>query len=337
MKTTRFMLMISLLLVISSCSLSPKKNAVLKPPLVKPVEQSFTVEKVKRGTIAKELKNSASFESYNKQDLFYKSSGGRLKGILVKSGDNVKKGDVLAQLDTDDYERRIFVQQRMLEKQTILYQQNVQLHPENSIALDLQKIDIDQARNELSHLNDQLLNTKLIAPFDGVVTFVSDLTEGDYVVAYNIVVSISNPHDLMLVSEFPIPSDLANVNVGMNVDIIAKEIAYKGHVLQAPSSVPKNANMAQLEFNNTHLIIGVDGLPDVELIGSYADIVITLDKKVDTLVIPDDALNTYLGRNYVNVLDGKNRKEIDVETGIVTKNEVEITKGLEEGQQVIIK
>ena len=336
MKIARLILWGCLLVVMSSCSLNSKKTSVLKPPLVKPVEQNFKVEAVKRGTIAKELKNSATFVSNKKQDLYFKSSGGRLKNILAKSGAAVKKGDVLVQLDADDYERRIFVQKRMLEKVTILYQQSEQQHPEDTISLNLQKIDVEQSRNELNRLNDQWIQTKLIAPFDGEITFVSDLAEGDYVVAYNIVVSISDPNHVNLVSEFPNPSDLSNVKVGMNVDITAEEKVYKGHVLQAPTSIPGNANKAQHEFNSTHLIIGIEGLPDEKLIGTNADIVITLEKKADTLVIPNEALATYLGRNYVYVLDGKNRREIDVETGIVSRDEIEITKGLKEGQKVII-
>ena len=72
----------------------------------------------------------------------------------------------------------------------------------------------------------------------------------------------------------------------------------------------------------------------MDLLGTTADITITLEKKVNTLIIPEDALSTYLGRNYVHVLDGTTRKEVDVETGIAAGNEVEITKGLTEGRRL---
>ena len=103
----------------SGCSLISKEKATLKPPLVKPVSQKFELAEVKRGDISRELRNTAEFISNKKQDLYFKSSGGRLKSINVESGAKVKKGDVLAELDAGDYESQVFVQKRMLEKATI--------------------------------------------------------------------------------------------------------------------------------------------------------------------------------------------------------------------------
>jgi hypothetical protein len=54
------------------------------------------------------------------------------------------------------------------------------------------------------------------------------------------------------------------------------------------------------------------------------------------LIIPRSGLRTYLGRDYVQTLDGDSRKEVDVEKGIVSSTEVEIRKGLKEGQTIIL-
>jgi RND family efflux transporter MFP subunit len=337
MKIIRYLLIGSLLVWMSGCTLLPKEKTALKPPLVKPVKQNFELAEVKRGTISRELKNSAAFVSNKKQDLYFKSSGGRLHSINVKSGDTVKKGDVLAQLDAEDFESRVFVQKRMLEKATIAYQQSEMLHPNDGVTLRLQKIDVELARNELNRLSDLLIKTKLIATIDGEVTYVSELKEGDYMTAYDTVVSISDPKQVQLVSnEFSNPNDLKEVKVGMTVEVVADTIKYHGHILQAPSSVPATADRNHQEANKTSLIIGVDDLPDESYLGTFADITITLEKRINTLIIPGNALSTYLGRNYVHILDGETRKEIDVEIGISFNNEMEITKGLSEGQKVII-
>jgi multidrug efflux pump subunit AcrA (membrane-fusion protein) len=121
----------------------------------------------------------------------------------------------------------------------------------------------------------------------------------------------------------------------MKVDVIADGTNYSGHILQAPSSVPLTADRKQQPVNQTSLVIGVDGLPEGILIGNNADIVITLVKKENALIIPGKTLSTFLGRNYVHILVGEIRKEIDVETGISNGTDLEITKGLKEGQKVI--
>jgi RND family efflux transporter MFP subunit len=337
MKIIRLLLISSMLVWLVGCTLLSKEKTALKPPLVKPVKQNYELAQVKRGNISRELKNNATFVSNKKQDLYFKSSGGRLLSINVKSGDKVKKGDILAQLESNDYESRVFVQKRMLEKATIAYQQNQLLHPNDEVTLQLQKIDVELARNELNRLSDLLIKTKLIATIDGEVSYVSELKEGDYMTAYNTVVSISDPKQVELLSEFSNPNDLKEVKVGMTVDVVAADtIKYHGHILQAPSSVPGTADRNFSETNKSHLIIGVDDLPAESVLGTFADIVITLEKKLNTLIIPNNAISTYLGRNYVHILDGEIRKEIDVEKGISTNNEVEITKGLSEGQKVIV-
>jgi hypothetical protein len=43
-----------------------------------------------------------------------------------------------------------------------------------------------------------------------------------------------------------------------------------------------------------------------------------------------------MNRYYVQVADGDRRKEVDVEVGLMTATDVEIVKGVEEGQQVIL-
>jgi RND family efflux transporter MFP subunit len=326
----------ALLSVISGCTLLPKEEKALKPPLDKPVKQHYEFDLVKRGTITKELKNNAAFVSNMKQELFFKSSGGRLKGILVSVGDEVKKGDVVAQLDPEEYENQVFIQKRNLEKLTISYQQSEQLNPNDAVSLHLKKIEIELAKNELIRLNAALTKTKLISTIDGEVTFVSDLKEGDYMVAYATVVSISNPKQVQLLSQFPDPGKLTGVNVGMKVDVTVDSDSYTGHILQAPSSVPLVNNREQRDKNAMTLMISIDGLPEGDYLGKFAEIVIILEQKDNTLIVPEKAVTTFLGRNFVYVLDGEIRREVDVEKGIIATKEVEIIKGLKEGEKVII-
>jgi RND family efflux transporter MFP subunit len=337
LKTVQYIFIAGLIIMMSGCSLLPVEEVALKPPLVKPAKQSFEVVDVKLGSISRQLKNPASFVSSKSQDLFFKHSGGRLQSIHVKLGDSVKKGDVVAQLDPEDLQNRIVQQKLMLERVSIFYKQAEQQNPNDDVSLRLKKIDIEIVQNELAQLNDQLEKTKLISTIDGVVTYVSDAKEGDFMGAFSTIVSLSDPKQIQLESEFPNVSDLSNVKAGMKTDVIMNEKKYQGHVLQAPSSAPFSEDKDQQEKNSKTLIIGVDGLPANTGLGASADIVLTLEQKQNVLFIPRSALSTFLGRDFVHVLEGESRKEIDVEKGITSATEVEITKGLKEGQKVIIK
>jgi multidrug efflux pump subunit AcrA (membrane-fusion protein) len=326
-----------LLLVMSGCALLPVEEAALKPPLIKPVKQSFEVVDVKLGAISKQLRNGASFVSSKTQDLFFNHSGGRLQSINVKLGDKVKKGDVVARLDPEDLENRISQQKLMLDKVSLYYKQAEQQNPNDAVSLRLKKIDIEIVQNELTHLNEQLEKTKLVSTIDGDVTYVSEAKEGDFMGAFVTIVGISDPKHVHLESQFSNSGDLTNVNAGMKVEVIMNNIKYQGHVLTAPSNAVFTTDKDQQEKNTRTLIIAVDGLPAGTGLGAYADIIIVLEQKEKTLIIPRAALSTFLGRNFVHVLEGESRKEIDVEKGITSSTEVEITKGLKEGQKVIIK
>ena len=79
-------------------------------------------------------------------------------------------------------------------------------------------------------------------------------------------------------------------------------------------------------------------LPQDAEIGSSVNVEIVTQQKDDTLIIPRSGLRSYLGRTFVRVLEEEKRiREIDVEQGLVTPTTVEILKGLEEGQEVILQ
>ncbi|QGQ95521.1 biotin/lipoyl-binding protein [Paenibacillus psychroresistens] len=337
MRTFQYIFIAGLVFTLSGCALLPVEEEALKPPLVKPAKQSFEVVDVKVGSIAKQLKNGASFVSSKTQDLFFKHSGGRLQSIIVKSGDLVKQGEVIARLDPEDLENRITQQELMLERVTIFYKQAEQQNPNDAVSLRLKKIDIEVVQNELTQLNEQLEKTKLISTIDGIVTYVSDAKEGDYMGAYVTIISISDPKHIQLQSQFSSAGDLSSVTVGMKTEVIIAEKKYQGKVLQIPSSAPYTEDKDQQDKNSKILIVGVAGLPENITLGVSADIVLTLEQKKNALIIPRSALSTFLGRDFVHVLEGESRKEIDVEKGITSSTEVEITKGLKEGQKVIIK
>src|SRR4051812_44505077 len=85
----------------SGCSLLPQEDAPLAPPLVKPVKQNFTTVTAKLGTIEQSVKGYADLDPYIEKYHQFRDSGGRVKEILVRTGDEVKIGDSLLQLEVE--------------------------------------------------------------------------------------------------------------------------------------------------------------------------------------------------------------------------------------------
>ena len=54
------------------------------------------------------------------------------------------------------------------------------------------------------------------------------------------------------------------------------------------------------------------------------------------MITARNVVRNYMGRRYVQVLEDGLKKERDVQVGLETSTDVEIIKGLEEGEEVVV-
>ena len=136
---------------------------------MEPVKVSYSTVKLRRDIV--NHPGSGSFVSIDSKYMFFEARGGRLKEIYVKHGDEVKKGDLLAELYTDDLETEIKRQELNLRKAQITYNQ---LKANNAGKYDLERasIDIQLVRLGLESLKKQKEEAELRSDVDGVVTYV---------------------------------------------------------------------------------------------------------------------------------------------------------------------
>ncbi|MFE5317409.1 efflux RND transporter periplasmic adaptor subunit [Paenibacillus sp. NPDC056579] len=326
----------SVLAVLPGCSLLPKEEQALQPPLVKPVKENFELYEVKKGTITKQVSGVGTFASDRLQYLSYNESGGRFSSMNVSMGSKVAKGDVVAQLDKGEVEGKIRQQEIVLEKAKLALEQAKEDQRGDAIAIRMKVLDVQKEQIALDMLRQQLERTKLVSNVDGIVTFMDPIKQGDAVTAYKTLLTISDPKSIKLVYETANSNDLTGIQVGMAADLKIKNTALKGKVVQIPATAPQSDVKAIQDKNAKSIVIVPDELPDTVTIGTNADITIVTEKRDNVLLIPKVGLRSYMGRDYVQVLEGESRKEVDVEKGIVSATEVEIRKGLKEGQKVIL-
>ena len=134
--------------------------------------------------------------------------GGLIRKIMVKEGDFVKKGQLIAEMDTRDYE----IQKNAIETQVIQLQSEYgrikELYERESVAendYEKMKAGKEMAEVKLKNARDQLNDTRLYAPFSGYITRVLH-EEGDMV---NIGTPIVRLVDVsMLKVEINVPASL---------------------------------------------------------------------------------------------------------------------------------
>lgn len=131
----RITLISTLIMILTSgCYFFPQEEEVLAPPLKASQEVTYKTVKVELGTIEKKIDATAYFISDAQTGVSFQYKGGRIAAIYVKTGDVVKAGDVLLQLDTESLENQLFQQQMSLERLKLNYNQTISSY-ERSIKL----------------------------------------------------------------------------------------------------------------------------------------------------------------------------------------------------------
>ena len=319
--------------VLSGCYFFPKEEEVLAPPIKEPDKVTYETIEVTKDTIEKTIRCTGAFVSVSQKDLFYKDRGGRLKEIYVTYGDKVKKGELIAELETDTILNDIQLQEIALKRSQIVYNNaktRLEIEGGNKTELEMAQLDLEASQIRLSSLKKELERTKLVSPIDGEVVYLTDIKLGEYINAHYTVVRVADPTQLQLrYSE----DKVSDFRLGMKATVKIEDKDYIGEVVMTPSDMPIDAD----EVTKKSIQLKVDNLPEDISIGSTASINLTLEKHEDVIVLPKQVVNNFVGRKFVNVLKNNIREERDIELGIQSDTEVEVVKGLDVGEFIIIR
>ena len=321
----------------TGCGLLPKEDSMLAPPLVKPKQEDYNLSKVKKGDIALVVKGIGTMVPLIQTPLYIKEGGHRLKSINVESGQIVKIGTVVAEMDAGNLPNQIKIQQFQLKiaeddlkmvKDAIVVPDSLNTHKTTATELDKAQLGVYKEQEALNQMEQELAATKVTATISGQVIFVGDIKEGDIVNAYDPIVTVADINKLQISFD---TTDSAKVKLGMVVNVNNNGSKYTGVVTMLPNPANKNA-----DNKNSILITLNTEIPNCKLGGSV-DIGITVQSKQNTLVVPKAAVQSFVGTYVVEVMDGAKKTDMNVEVGIQTPTDVEILSGLKEGQMIILK
>jgi RND family efflux transporter MFP subunit len=327
-------MLLVLLLTASGCGIFPQERDSLSPPLAEPVQDEMELASVIKDTIQTQLRGIGSFEPLQVVTHYMKDSGAIVSSLQVRAGQTVQKGDLLVQLDMDGLD--ILLKQRQLDVKIAEIEFKQAREGQNADDLQVQELKLEIAQMLLKETKEQYESRTVKAQIEGLVTFVEELLPGDWVEAYQPLVNVAAPDAMQLSFQVTNTAAASDVKVGMKADVIIANQNYEGIVVQTPSSAPKVSNRELADEYAKRIYLDVPDRPSSTTFGTHADVRITMQEKANALLIPSSALRTYMGRKYVQILEGESRREVDVETGLQTATVVEIIKGLKEGQKVIL-
>lgn len=195
--------------------------------------------------------------------------------------------------------------------------------------VQITKASIDEIKAQIRHLKEQLKQTKILAEDDGLI-LQRNVHIGDTSEISKPFFVMSRLNRLELKAQVN-DTDLKKFKPGQEVVISSTEKDQSkvvGHVRLESPIVDPTSRMGTVRIE---LPSNTDFKPGMFVRGEICV------SKHDGLVLPISCLVTRGGESVVFTLDGKLAQSTTVSTGMETKDTVEITSGLKEGQLVIDK
>jgi RND family efflux transporter MFP subunit len=337
-------------------NVSTVHRVVEQKPIVK-------VTKVKRGDISVPILSTGTLFPAFESKIGPKTSG-TVEVVNVDEGDQVKKGQRLAQLDQKslliairqcqatvrvaeaqlkEAELKELNLRREKERLANLFEKNVisrqrydDIDTAHSMALtrmELIRAQILSARENLAMAEQKLRDTRIVSPFSGLIVK-RFINQGEYV-------TTMPPSPLFLVMnidevemEVGLPEvHLANIAIGNPVEIIVDTypgITFKGKISTINPMVDPISRAFKVKVripNGDHRLKP----------GMFARVKIYPKIHRDALIVPFKSVVRRGGNTAVFIADGDIVSLRAVTEGITNEREIEIIDGLQEGEEVVIE
>jgi len=291
------------------------------------------------------LKLSGSIEGKTSATISAKLAG-RIQEVLVKQGQHVNAGEVLARLESGELSNSVRTAQQTVTKDQIacdLAQENYErykiLYSQNAISqqsLDGYYATLRTAQAELSSAiasqssaQEQYQYGIITAPVDGVVANVT-ATVGQVVSAGTSLMAVQDISEVYAVINIE-QKDLGKVTLGQTAEITVDTYAPKAFTGILDTINPE-AGSSNRMFSSK---IKIDNAQGLLKSGMFIKAQLATGNPVQVLVVPQSAVMQKQGLYYAFTIDNNKAVRHQIEIGDVTGESIQIKSGLEPGIEVI--
>jgi len=306
-------------------------------------------------------RGSVTLEYVLEKDLYWETQNARFQEVLVREGDFVKEGDTLAVFDLEadtvalkelelelartreEYARgcrdkqdaiteatedtleegltleRLRIEELQVEKLQVAYEQYVYQMERTLAALE----------EDLTELREEVENNTLIAPFDGVVSWVIPYSKGDKVSAGATLITMFSPNEFYLKTTDYVDQLKYATEITLEAGNKNDRKTYVGRVVSAPYILPDTVSQ---KYAYVRLDPGVT-LDKLTGTISYSACVEELQ---DVLLVRKSAIHSEDGKSYVYLLEDDIVKKRYVQTGVSNTEMIWLLDGVEPGQSLIL-
>ena len=333
-KVVRSVLFVLIAIIIVGLILYPKLKMEEQGPQISPQQESSILPVEAKIIEPQRIENIIKITGAilaNESVSLKSEISGKVEKIYFQEGQRVKKGDLLLSINDDEFVaqlERLKYTQKLNED--IEYRQR-QLLDKEAISREEYEIALTTLNTTLSDIKQteaRLAKHKIYAPFDGIIGL-RQVSEGSYISPSDLVVNIYNINPIKI--EFSIPGKYsAMVNKGdtINFTVESSNNVFIGTIYAVEPRIDPRTRTLQIRAicrNDEEILIP----------GQFANIDYILDVLPDALMVPSQSIIPELNSHKVYTFKNGVVNQENVNIGLRTDTEVQITQGINPGDTVI--
>lgn len=327
-------LVMSNLMLISHTVKAENVDAVAETQSARPVK----VIQLDIGKGNRERVLPAEVRASDKAALSFRVAG-QIAKINVRPGAHVKTGDVLAELDNDLYQQQYEVAKAQYELAKVLFERNSSLVEQGVVSrndYDQSKSDFTIATAALNKAKTDLTYTKLVAPYDGVISK-RNRRAFEFVKAQEAVLGIRTESFIDVGFQLPeqfVGAIQSQSQQGKPVNSI--EVKFDSRQIWYPATLKEMSTLADASTGSYTLILTLPMPEKLNVLpGMAASVKVKLPYRgsQSNPTIPAGAIVEQQGQSFVYRWLPNDRK---VEKVAVTLQDNQLISGMEDGDWLVI-
>lgn len=289
-------------------------------------------EKPIRQTLDESLQYNGNVLPIQQANIFSKV-GGNLENVFADIGTFVKTNQLLAVIDSTELFQDFQQTFATYYNSKLTYERTKDLFEQNLVAK--QDLDNNEAAMKIAQANYLNASTKLSyakirAPFNGFIT-AKFLDRGSLVQANNSTLFTLMKMDSVKVLVNILEKDIPLIS--KSYKSVIKVDAYPDKEFEG--KISRNSHSIDLDTRTMTYELDVPNYNNILKPGMYAAINFLIEKHNNILTVPSDAVLKDISGLYIFIVEDGKAKRVDVKTGLLQNNLIEITDGLNDSDDVI--
>lgn len=346
-------------LSLGACGGSEQEQTLYTENLIAPEEIHYETVQVEAGEYVKTASGSVSVYYPVTEELIWEGSNASLREILVKSGQKVEKGEILATFDIEiskaDREELSLALTRLLEdteegkeerlaaiEKAEKEAEGLAGHELRIAGLKVEKLQIEyeqfvyqseqkiaQYEERIEEMEEKIQKNTLTAPFDGVIDKVASCSPGDQITANQTLITMHATDRFYLLAD----DSSGNMRYNMEVTI---EAGRKNNIKTYDGKVVAASNILPASLSQSYALIELrDEIAAEELEGTLR-CQYNAEELQNVLLVDRSAISKEDGKNYVYVLEDNMVRKRYIVQGLANMDAVWVLDGLSAGQSVVL-